>query len=80
MMKKNYTKKYLKATFLVVFAFFLNIGFVYPPNPFYLASYLLLPLFIEKNINNYFLILFILKFNFFLYLFFAYSIFAYLYF
>jgi hypothetical protein len=33
----------LKAIFLVVLAFFLKIGLVYPPNPDYLASYLLLP-------------------------------------
>ena len=33
----------LKAIFLVVLAFFLNIGLVYPPNPLCLASYLRLP-------------------------------------
>ena len=39
---------YLNAIFLVVLAFFLNMGLVYPPKPDYLASYLLLPKFIIR--------------------------------
>lgn len=33
----------LSVTFLVVFAFFLKMGFVWPPKPFCLAAYLLSP-------------------------------------
>jgi len=33
----------LRTIFLVVLAFFLKIGLVYPPNPAYFMSYLLLP-------------------------------------
>merc|ERR1719281_1852666 len=33
----------LRAIFLVCFAFFLKIGLVCPPKPFYFISYLLLP-------------------------------------
>ena len=40
----------LKVTFLVTLAFFLNTGFFYPPNPFYLISYLLLPYFLIPSL------------------------------